>query len=671
MAEVVYYYGAQVNNNKVPVSVKLKSFTMSFQPTLESQLPEMQSPILQSFTLSFQATLEEQPAVQSPILQSFTVSFDTTLPDFTVPSPKLQSVSLSADASYYSITHSNVNYVGNKRQPQIDIMHTIHKIWYEPIIQSLVLGVPVSDFMGLNVSGGIPKDYNIWEEVLNKHIRIVDVSDSYITHSFKQNYISNNLSTEYITDSQFGSNVVSARLSLSQFHTTQYIGHVVQSQFGTLKKSIFDYSSLGSTLLTLGFGYKFNFVNVFTRSEIHHVYNLHPEYILRNVDYRRLISSIHSPGITVSDMYTVQTYLWTTYLRVHTSVDIPVDDVSFDVYTQYTIANISAGSSTISVPYTVFYDIGDSIIVTDGTNYYERTITDVTDTAIVVDTPISQDIVNARIYKKVKTNRAYILYEIYTPTLDHYILIKGSHDCTLTVSTPTTLMNINIAADTYKEIQLTYSTESIVMPETAQNRIIVKFGSVTQDYIVQFIKLKAEPLVRPTNTSAIERAVSWFNNMFSDETDILYEWIRGISFTIESQCVNKLIYYVPESDTGLRNIGLREYIAFVRVNIDDITLYKIETDTLLEPDKIALIPRSAILYLSNTVYTIPIEVISSDDDMILAIHKRPDQLQAFAKSTQRTDETGTFVGLDVYVYIPTNWNGTLHRVDLQVYCAEL
>jgi len=61
-------------------------------------------------------------------------------------------------------------------------VHIIHKVWYKPVIQSLILGVPVSDFIGLNVSGGIPKDYSIWTEVLNKHIRAVNASDSYITH---------------------------------------------------------------------------------------------------------------------------------------------------------------------------------------------------------------------------------------------------------------------------------------------------------------------------------------------------------------------------------------------------------------------------------------------------------------------------------------------------------
>jgi len=65
--------------------------------------------------------------------------------------------------------------------------------------------------------------------------------------------------------------------------------------------------------------------------------------------------------------------------------------------------------------------------------------------------------------------------------------------------------------------------------------------------------------------------------------------------------------------------------------------------------------RSAILYLFNTVYTVSVETVSSNDNILMSIHNQPNQPHVFA------------LGTDVYIYLPVSWRSVLNRVDLQVY----
>ena len=67
--------------------------------------------------------------------------------------------------------------------------------------------------------------------------------------------------------------------------------------------------------------------------------------------------------------------------------------------------------------------------------------------------------------------------------------------------------------------------------------------------------------------------------------------------------------------------------------------------------------RSAILYLSDTLYVVSVETVASTDDMLISIHNQPNRPHVFV------------INLDVYIYLPVSWDGTLHRFDLQMYYA--
>ncbi len=575
MAEVIYYYGSQINNDRIPESVKLKSFTVSFQQTLDSQLP---------------------------------------------PSPLVQSLLLSTNSSYYSIVINGENMVSRVEQPKANSGYVLYKDLHQLFMQGLNLGIPIMETFGVDVSGGILKSRFISVNVFNGNIDINVISSSYVVQAIKHILGNNDLSLGRGIIKQFNTVMYSAILSsVIQIGIVNYVNNILQVTSGIVEKSIYELFDSYSLLSSLGVDYSFRPTSALIRSEIHHVYRLQPQYILRKVAYKVLAGSVKL----------------ITYIRVHTAVDIPVDTFTFDVYTQYAIADVSAGSVNISLDHTVFYEVGDSVVITDGVNYYERTITDVTDTYITIDSPISQDIVNARVYKKVETSPAYMLYDEYTTVTTQYILLKGSHASTLTINTPTSSMNVNLDPNTYKEVQITFSAESIVMPETVFNTIVVQFKDVTKSYIVQFVKLKAEPLIRSIKAPAVKRAVLWFNNCLSDEMEVLYNLLRGSSYNIEKQTVNRLIYYAP----------------FNKVSIEDITLYNIST----LPSEETFIARSAIVYLSGALYTVLVESVATDNDVVLSVHRQPNRLHVFV------------VGSRVYVYVPVSWNGTLNRVDLQVY----
>lgn len=638
MAEVTFYYGAQVKNERLPVSVQLKSFLIQYQTTIGGLLP----------------------SVQSPKVQSFTVTYDVQTPSFEYVTPKLQEFTLSAEGAYYVRKVESILNVERICKYQHNSEYILWNTSTQPIHVENNSVKSTMNYIEHIVSTGVPvvltSNYNnsvIW--------RVIDTMP--VVHNLWRKYTSYNIVDTLVEQT-----------CVNEYLHMLISGKALAPQIVALQQVIFNDYNMGihenvSTIsvkgthipmsTVTGSWYSSKYAGNTIRVEIHHPYRLSAEYILRNVDYRQHINTMYFLGKSTSTQYTVATNLFETYIKVYSSVGIPVDEVSIYVYTQYAIANVYSGQTTVTLDYPEMFGIGDIVIITDGSVFYERTVTEVNTDSIILDSAIPSSVYDGRIYKKVEMEEAYIPYTIYTRKATQYMLLMSSYDCTVAVSSPVDTFDTTISMNTYKEITFTIPLKDIMLPESTLNLVTVEFGKLVKTCKVYFVKLTAEPLVRSMDANAVERAVLWFDNCLSMEMESIMANLRYEMYTGVSNALNRYVYYMPLPHT---NLITSAELPFELVEIEDISVYKVITLTgdVWKTNRSYTAIRGALLYVNRYIYYVEAEQVLTFDDMVSSISRAPDKPHIF-EYTAESD------AIPVYAYIPPAFEGSLYRVDILEY----
>ncbi len=638
MAEVTFYYGAQVKNEHLPVSVQLKSFTIQYQTTLEGLLP----------------------SVQSPLLQSFTVAYDVQIPSFEHVTPKLQEVTLSAEGSYYE------HLIGNS----VNVEHThtrryngAHITWsgITNVMSVQNSGIKLySNYVEHIISTGLPVTITSGNSTITFR-QLVDLASS--IHDVWRRYSQYNITdvlTEYLHTKRYTHAIISGTLITPEHMPLQhiiYLDYALRANEGV--STMFLKGEYTQMNIITGRRIIPQYIGHVIRSELHHPYILSSKHILHNVNYLRHANTQYSLGEKISTQYTVDVNLLETYIKVYVAIDVAVDEIMFDMYTQYAIADMRSWSTEITLEYPMMFEVGDVVVITDGDSFYERTVTAVNADSIVIDSTIPYSIYDGRIYKRVEVDKAHIPYATYTPEMTQYMLLFSPYDCTVSITSPLSEFNVSLSANTYQEITFSVPLEDIMMPESKLHLITVTFGKLTKPYKVYFVKTTAEPLIRSMDANAVKRAILWFDNCLSMEMESIMANLRYEMYTGVSNALNRYVYYMPSSHT---NIVASIELPFEQVEVEDIPIYKVITLTgaVWKDNRAYTAVRGALLYVNRYIYHVTAEQASTFDNMVSSISRAPNVPHVFEYTTE-TDV------IPVYLYIPPAFEGSLYRVDILEY----